>query len=103
MWNVELKASANVTVLNCHVCEWEFAKDQSVKVPGNLVRQAAVAMNLHEGYSSLGEYVRDCVRRMNENIIRESNGEKFATFMEAVGENPEIFLKLINTPKGDES
>jgi transcription elongation factor Elf1 len=102
IWDLELKASSNITVLNCHVCDWEFAKDQSVKIPGNLVRQAAVAMNIHEGYSSLGEYVRDCVRRMNEQMIQQQNAEQFATFMGAVGDNPEKFIELLSISMEDE-
>ena len=61
-------------------------KDQSVKIPGKY-RHLAVAMNIHEGYSSLGEYVRDHHRRMNEQMIQQQNAEQFATFMGAVGDN----------------
>ena len=29
---VDIKAASNVTVLQCIDCDWEFAKDQSVKI-----------------------------------------------------------------------
>ena len=99
---LDLRAAGNVTVLQCLDCDWEFAKNQSVKIPGNLVRHAAEAMNIHEGYSSLGEYVRDCVRRMNEQHMREANAAEFSTFMGAIGENPEIFAKMIEAVEEDE-
>jgi len=97
IWRPDIKAAANVTVLVCHHCEWEFAKDQSVKIPGNLVRHAAEAMYIHEGYSSLGEYVRDCIRRMNENILLHHNNGQFAEFMGVVAEDPDKFLQMMET------
>jgi hypothetical protein len=92
----DLKAASNVTVLQCDICDWEFAKDQSVKIPGNLVRHAAEAMNIHEGYSSLGEYVRDCIRRMNETILLQNSQEQFADFMGFVAENPDSVTKMLS-------
>jgi len=100
--NFELKAASTVTVLQCLTCDWEFSKDQSVKIPGNLVRHAAEAMNIHEGYSSLGEYVRDCVRRMNEHHMRQAASDQFSEFMGALGENPEIFARMIEALEEDE-
>ena len=34
---VDIKAASNVTVLQCIDCDWEFAKDQSVKIHGNFI------------------------------------------------------------------
>jgi hypothetical protein len=96
---VDIKAASNVTVLQCIDCDWEFAKDQSVKIHGNLVRQAAEAMYLAEGYSSLGEYVRDCVRRRNEHINASTfigeQQEVFTNFINQVAEDPKLFSKML--------
>jgi hypothetical protein len=59
-------------------------------------------MNIHEGYSSLGEYVRDCVRRMNEHHMRKAASDQFSEFMGALGENPEIFARMIEALEEDE-
>ena len=99
---LDLRAAGNVTVLQCLDCDWEFAKNQSVKIPGNLVRHAAEAMSIHEGYSSLAEYVRDCVRRMNEHHMRQASAEEFSTFMGAIGENPELFARMIEAVEEEE-
>ena len=100
MLRTDLRAAASITVLVCE-CEWEFSKNQSVKIPGNLVRHAAEAMNVHEGFSSLGEYVRDCVRRMNELHLLKAQQENFAEFMRAIGENPELFARMIEDVEED--
>ena len=100
--NLELKAASNVTVLQCFTCEWEFAKDQSVKIPGNLVLQASRAMNIHEGYSSLGEYVRDAVRRMNEVHLQRYSQEQMAEVVSAIVKDPETFAKMISDSDEDE-
>lgn len=95
----DLKAASSITVLICNTCEWEFAKDQSVKIHGNLVRNAAEAMNIHEGYSGLGEYVRDCIRRRNEEIMmQEAQGhqqEIFTNLLEAIVKDPEKWSEMM--------
>jgi len=100
MLRTDLRAAASITVLVCG-CEWEFSKNQSVKIPGNLVRHAAEAMNVHEGFSSLGEYVRDCVRRMNEHHLKQGQQENFTQLMGAIGENPELFARMIEDVEDD--
>ena len=97
----DLRAASNVTVLQCLTCDWEFAKDQSVKIPGNLVRHAAEAMNIHEGYSSLGEYVRDCIRRMNESILLRNSHEQLSEFMSFVAENTEQVTEMLSLAQND--
>ena len=98
---LDVRAASNVTVLQCLTCEWEFAKDQSVKIPGNLVRHAAEAMYIHEGYSSLGEYVRDCIRRLNEVIFQRHSSEQFSEFMEFVAENPKEVKEMLSLSQDD--
>ena len=85
---VDITAASNVTVLKCMSCDWEFAKDQSVKIPGNLVRLAAEAMFVHEGYSSLGEYVRDCVRRHSEFVFQRAMNEQSTELMQTLIDDP---------------
>ena len=96
---IDLKAASSITVLICNTCEWEFAKDQSVKIHGNLVRNAAKAMNIHEGYSGLGEYVRDCIRRRNEEIMRqgatEYTQETFANLLDAMTKDPDKWAEMM--------
>ena len=67
---MDIHSATNVTVLNCVTCDWEWSKDQSVKISGALVRFAAEAMYKHEGYSGLGEFVRDALRK--EDAMRYS-------------------------------
>ena len=98
---MDVRAASNVTVLRCLTCEWEFAKDQSVKIPGNLVRHAAEAMHIHEGYSSLGEYVRDCIRRMNEVIFQRYSSGQFSEFMEFVANNPNEVKQMLTLSQED--
>ena len=100
--NVELRAAGNVTVMECYACEWEFAKDQSVKISGNLVRLAALAMNHHEGYSSLGDFVRDSVRRHSEGIIYRATAEAGTELMAAIIENPESLEQFLAGLEEDE-
>ena len=69
IWRMDIHSATNVTVLNCVTCDWEWSKDQSVKISGALVRFAAEAMYKHEGYSGLGEFVRDAVRRRCDEIF----------------------------------
>jgi len=91
---VDITAASNVTVLQCMVCDWEFAKDQSVKISGNLVRLAAEAMYVHEGYSSLGEYVRDCVRRHSEFVFTRAMNEQSTDLLKTLIDNPEKIDQL---------
>jgi len=91
---VDITAASNVTVLQCMVCDWEFAKDQSVKISGNLVRLAAEAMYIHEGYSSLGEYVRDCVRRHSEFVFTRAMNEQSTDLLKTLIDNPEKIDQL---------
>jgi hypothetical protein len=96
---VDIRAASNVTVLQCLSCDWEFAKDQSVKIPGNLVRLAAEAMYTHEGYSSLGEYVRDCIRRQSEYVFVRSVNEKSTELLKELIDDPskvEELRKLVS-------
>ena len=93
--NADYRAAANISVMECPFCEWDFCKDQSVKIPGNLVKLAAYAMEQHEGFSSLGDYVRDCVRTRSKQIEHEVGVEGFGLFMEALAENPEMYLEML--------
>ena len=72
--DLDLKVSSNVTVLECpdDDCEHRFAKDQSVKLSGSLVLEAADSMEILGGYSSLGEFVRECVR-LRVAVVQQQN------------------------------
>ena len=96
--DLDLKASSNVTVLDCpdNVCDHRFAKDQSVKLSGSLVLEAALAMELQGGYSSLGEFVREAVRAKTQYIQQASATEGLATFMAAFAEDPETWRDILS-------
>ena len=93
IWRLDIKAASNVTLLVCD-CEHEFAKDQSVKLPGNLVSLAAEAMYMRDGYSSLGEFVRDSVRRHSEFIMERISNHNATNIVTAMIENPEKIAEI---------
>ena len=96
--DLDLKASSNVTVLDCpdKDCDHRFAKDQSVKLSGSLVLEAALAMELQGGYSGLGEFVREAVRSRTQHIQQASATEGLATFMGAFAEDPETWRDILS-------
>ena len=96
--DLDLKASSNVTVLDCpdNVCDHRFAKDQSVKLSGSLVLEAALAMDLQGGYSSLGEFVREAVRGRAQHIQQASAMEGLGVFMGALAEDPETWKEILS-------
>jgi hypothetical protein len=73
-----------------------------VKIPGNLVRLAAEAMFVHEGYSSLGEYVRDCVRRHSEFVFTRAMNEQSTELMQRLIEDPGKIEELQKMLSGEE-
>ena len=101
----DMKLASNVTVLECvnpeldedgdRICEYRFAKDQSVKLSGSLVREAAHCMLVEGGYSSLGEFVRECIRERVGEVARENNAMAFGNFLTLLAEKPEVWEKLL--------
>jgi len=96
--DLDLKASSNVTVLDCpgKGCDHRFAKAQSVKLSGSLVLEAALAMDLQGGYSSLGEFVREAVRGRAQHIQQASAMEGLGVFMGALAEDPETWKGILS-------
>ena len=104
--DMDLKLASNVTVMQCVnpaldedgdiLCDYRFAKDQSVKLPSSLVLEAAECMNLSRGYSSLGEFVRECVRLRTDVINQQNNALAFGNFLSVLSEDPETWAKLLD-------
>ena len=96
--DIDLKLHSNVTVIDCpnKKCEYRFAKDQSVKLSGNLVLQAADAMDIVGGYSSLGEFIREAVRIRTQTIHNHNASVGFAEIMGLIAEDPETWLPILN-------
>ena len=95
--DLDLKAASNVSVMECPEdgCDHRFAKDQSVKLSGTLVLEAAECMESIGGYTSLGEFVRETIRGRTANVRREDNTVGFGMFMKAIAEDPETWLPLL--------
>ena len=66
----EIYRSFKMALFICPECEHQWCKDQSVKLQGSLVEWASIAMLIHSGYSGLGDFVRDAVRRRAEEIYQ---------------------------------
>ena len=95
--DIDLKIASNVTVLECHDddCEHRFAKDQSVKLSSSLVLEAAECMLTLGGYSSLGEFVRECVRFRTAAVEHSNNALAFGNFMTMIADDPETWLPIL--------
>ena len=95
--DIDMKLHSNVTVLDCpnEECEYRFAKDQSVKLSGNLVLQAADAMDIVGGYSSLGEFIREAVRGRTQMIQNHYASVGFAEMMGLIADDPETWLPIL--------
>ena len=103
--DVDLKLASNVTVLECvnpevdddgdRICDYRFAKDQSVKLSGSLVREAANCMLSEGGYSSLGEFVRECIRERVSEVAQTNNALAFGSFLSVISERPDVWAQLL--------
>ena len=95
--DLDLKVSSNVTVLECpdDDCEHRFAKDQSVKLSGSLVLEAADSMEILGGYSSLGEFVRECVRLRVAVVQQQNNALAFGSFLTMISDDPETWTRIL--------
>ena len=102
--DLDLKVSSNVTVLECpdYDCEHRFAKDQSVKISGSLVLEAADCMESLGGYSSLGEFVRETIRIRTAAVEQNFSALAFGKFLTVLGENPELMFELIKDDDEEE-
>jgi len=94
--DLDLKAASNVSVLECpeDECDHRFAKDQSVKLSGTLVLEAAECMESIGGYTSLGEFVRETIRNRTATVSHNDNLMAFGAFLNMIAEDPETW-KLI--------
>ena len=101
----ELTLSSNVTVFKCHnperdalnflICDHMYAKDQSVKLSGSLVLEAAKCMQLVGGYSGLGEFVRECIRNQISEERRQIGEMAFGKILAEATKDPERIRKLM--------
>ena len=58
--------------------------------------EAALAMDLQGGYSSLGEFVREADRTKPQHIQQASATEGLATFLGAFAEDPETWRGILS-------
>ncbi len=101
----ELTLSSNVTVFKCHnperdalnflICDHMYAKDQSVKLSGSLVLEAAKCMQLVGGYSGLGEFVRECIRNQISEERRQIGEMALGKILAEATKDPETIRKLM--------
>jgi len=102
--DTETTVSTNITVLICpdDDCAHRFAKDQSVKLSGNLVLEIADTMESLGGYSGLGEFVRETIRNRTIHQRQVESTQAFGTFLTAIQEDPELWAELLAGAPGDE-
>ena len=103
--DLDVKLSSNVTVLECSnpaldedgdlLCDYRFANPQSVKLPDSLVVAVADAMHTASGYSSLGDFVRECVREKVRKIEHELNVVAFGSFLTMISDDPQTWKKIL--------
>ena len=103
--DVDLKLSSNVTVLRCNnperdelnflICDHAYAKDQSVKLSGSLVLEAAECMEEIGGYSSLGEFVRECIRVRISGEQQRLGAIAIGRLMAEATKDPETMRRLL--------
>ena len=95
--DLDLKAASNVTVMECPdgECSHRFAKDQSVKLSGTLVLEAAECMESIGGYTSLGEFVRETIRNRTAAVRQNDNLMAFGAFLTMVSEDPETWKRIL--------
>jgi len=103
--DIDTKLASNVTVMECtnpeldedgdFICDHRFAKPQSVKLPESLVVAAADGMFSVNGYSSLGEFVRECVRARVDQIENNNNQMAFGSFLTMLSQDPDTWQKLL--------
>ena len=96
--DLDAKIATNVTVLECpdeDECGHRFAKDQSVKLSGSLVLEAVDAMEILGGYSSLGEFVRECVRLRVALVQQQNNALAFGSFLSMISEDPDTWTRIL--------
>ncbi len=100
----ETTVSTNITVLICpdDDCEYRFAKDQSVKLSGNLVLEIADTMESLGGYSGLGEFVRESIRIRTIHQRQVESSEAFGEFLTAIREDPEWWAQVLSGAPGDD-
>ena len=96
--------STNITVLICpdDDCEYRFAKDQSVKLSGNLVLEIADTMESLGGYSGLGEFVRESIRIRTNHQRQIDSAQAFGDFLTMIKEDPELWTRVLSGEFGDE-
>jgi hypothetical protein len=96
--DLDLKVSSNVTVLICpdEDCDHRFAKNQSVKLSSSLVLEAADTMEILGGYSSLGEFVRECIRIRTSSVQHNHTVAAFGDFLGAIADDPETWAKIFS-------
>ena len=104
--NVDLdsKIATNVSVLECpdEDCEHRFAKDQSVKLSGSLVLEAVDAMEILGGYSSLGEFIRECVRMRVAVVQQQNNALAFGSFLTMISQDPDTWTRILSDDNEEE-
>lgn len=103
--DLDLKVSTNITVLECpdeDDCGHRFAKDQSVKLSGALVKEVADAMEIVGGYSSLGDFVRECVRARTQHIQHQDATTAYGQFLGLIAQDPETWIELISGTDDEE-
>jgi hypothetical protein len=95
--DLDLKAASNVTVMECpeEECQHRFAKDQSVKLSGTLVLEAAECMESIGGYTSLGEFVRETIRARTATVSHNDNLMAFGAFLNMIAEDPETWKRIL--------
>ena len=100
----ETRVSTNITVLTCpdDDCGHRFAKDQSVKLSGNLVIEIADTMESLGGYSGLGEFVRESIRIRTINQRQIESAQAFGDFLTMIKEDPELWAPILSGEFGDE-
>ena len=105
----DLSLKSNVTVFKCTnpernpgqypfntlVCGHIYARDQSVKLPGTLVLEAAKTMQDIGGYSGLGEFVRESIRNQIVNSRSEIAENAIASLIHQATQNPDTMRKLL--------
>jgi len=93
----DTKVASNITILICPVeeCEHRFAKDQSVKLSSTIVIEAADCMESLGGYSSLGEFVRECVRARIQLISHQKAATGMSNLMGIMADDPELMRLLL--------
>ena len=76
-------------------CQHRFAKDQSVKLSGTLVLEAAECMESIGGYTSLGEFVRETIRARTATVSHNDNLMAFGAFLNMIAEDPETWKRIL--------